>query len=164
MFLNVTDSSERSTGSQAARSGPEVDLDVLPSQIGGAHDVHGELGLVTTEDVQDSVLLDIEVSLHSSHWSSSSGSRDLLEQSVELEEVAQLDEVPRVGHGIAGGCNALMRIAGKRIGSRVVDHWALDHGVTISGVSVHPVGPIVRIELGGSHGCREEAEEDQPTK
>ena len=164
MFLNVTDNESPGTGSQAARSGSEVDFDVLPSQIGGAHDVHGELGLVSTEDVEDSVLLDIEVSLHSSHWCRSSGSRDLLKQSVELEEVAQLDEVPGVRHGIAGGCNALMRIGGKRIGSRVVDHWALDHGVSISGVSVHPVAPIVWIELGGSHGCRKEAEEDQPTK
>ena len=50
------------------------------------------------------------------------------------------------------------------IGSWVVDHGALDHGIAVPGVAVHPVVPVVGIQLGGGHGGREEAEEDQPRK
>ena len=137
-----------------------MDFDVLSSQISGAHDVHGELGVVAGEDVEDSVLLDVEGSLDDSHWHRSSGSGDLLKFSVELQEIPELDEVPGSGHRIAVGYDALVRIGGKRM----IGWVALDHGIAVPGVAVHPVGPIVGIELGGGHGGREEAEEDQPRK
>ena len=105
-------SSGGSNGSNAAGSGGEHDLDVLPSQVSGAHEVHGELGFVAAEDVEDSVLLDVEVSLHSGSWDSGGGRGHLLKHTVELEEVAQGDEVPGASHGIGSNTLAYTGIAG----------------------------------------------------
>ena len=77
-------------GSLAVGSSAETDYDGIPSQVLGAPDPHAELGFTACENVEESILLDVEGPLY--NWGRSGGWA--LESPVDLSEVTEPDEAP----------------------------------------------------------------------
>ena len=132
-----------------------MQFDVLSGEIVGAHDVSGNLCLIAGKEIEESVLLDVEVSLDGRGDASGEGSA-LLKHSVDLEEASKLDDGP-------GGRNALNDLLSHHMGvggedARSVD-WVLDWVVAVARVAVRPIWVV---ELGGGQSRGEKAEEDEP--
>merc|ERR1739848_635138 len=98
---------------------PKFDHDVLPIQVSGALDVSFELSFAIGEEVEYSVLLDVEISLDNPWYCLRSISH---EYSVDLEEGSKLDDTFTSSSDSSGVDYARAKVA-RVAGHRVANPW-----------------------------------------